>query len=827
MTLKLQAITLQGFRAYLAQQTFDLRPGKSLAVFAPNAKGKSSLVDAIEVFFSETGSVVRLGAKKSDTKAGPEALEHVLAAKKKIVPSIQLVFRNPPAAEYGEERQVKRPPAPRPSIATDIWNGCKHDFVVRGHELRAFVESQTPEERYAEVSKWFGLTPLVTSQKNLRTLRKKVTEMAGDDKVLAARLTDISNATGGAVLDLAEADIIKWINGFLLAALDKTFSLGSLKSDDPGYLSIKEQKRKEEDALGLTGLDQLLTALRGVADEKDGAVVGRAWDYRTTVAALISARESEAQEKSAAEKSVFAKVWEESQHVLVNGALKLDDCPVCDTPFGATSHGSRSAVSKSVGEKLTLLVAYKASVATLAKARTAAQQAHAQLKTATKSLEGLLRAGKYDAELSGLESYFLAVEEWKPDDAQLDDGPALPLLKNLIDKVWTSAKAIRERQGEATFAGAVVKINELRRIANSIRQAKLEREELGKISKALESSAQRIDKEIAAHVASLLDGLRDEINRVYAKIQGSSGVAVKVGLEPPDPEAKGKLKLGLVIDFADNRKGVNPAGYLSDSQVHTIALSLRLAAIKLFNPSFPFIVLDDIVTSYDADHRKALAAMIAEEFAEFQFILVTHDERFFRYLKDHSPAGEWQFRQITEIEKDFGPRYMDHRIGDDVIDSKLSRGEYAANEIRQAEEEWLLGKAREFGVSLRIRDIDKPYSYDRGEVATAIASFLKGIKIETPVLPGFSNSLWISLQSGEVENFGSHFQDNPNASGSVGDEQKRWAEFKQFRELFKCKCGSVRFKRPKFGVTKPLCYKCETPFAFQEPNDAAAPDKKA
>lgn len=823
MTVRLQAIALQGFRAYLAPQEFDLRPGKSLAVFAPNAKGKSSLVDAIEVYFSETGSVSRLGAKKSDTKSGPEALEHVLAEKKKIVPSIQLVFRNPPAVEYGGERLVKRPPAARSKIATDILNGCKHDFVVRGHELRAFVETQTPEERYTEVSKWFGLTPLVTSQKNLRTVRKKVTEMAGDGQVLVARAADISKATGGAVTSLEEADIIKWINAVLLAMLDKTITLGSLKTDDLGYLSIKEQKRIEDDALGLTGLEQLLTALRAVAEETDGTVVGRARDFSTALTALKSARDSEAKEKVAAEKSVFASVWDEAQRVLSNSTLELEQCPVCDTPFDKTAHGSRAVVSAFVGANLTLLAAYKEAVATLRKAQTAAEQAHVQLKAAIKSLVGLLKAGKYETELAGLESYFVAVEAWKPADAPVDDTSALPLLRGLRDKASASAKAIRERQGEATFAGAVVKINELRRIADSIREAKLEREELRKISEALEGTAQRIDKDIAGHVASLLDGLRDEINRLYAKIQG--GAAVKVGLEPPDPEAKGKLKLGLVIDFADNRKGVNPAGYLSDSQVHTIALSLRLAAIKLFNPSFPFVVLDDVVTSYDSDHRKALAAVIAEEFAGFQFILVTHDERFFRYLKEHMLAGEWLFRQITEVEKDFGPRYMDHKVADEVIDTKLSKGEHAANEIRQAEEEWLLGKAREFGISLRIRDVDKPYAYDRGEVATGIASFLKGLKIDTPVLPGFSNPFWMSLQAGEVENFGSHFQDNPNASGSAGDEQKRWTEFKQFRELFRCKCGSARFKRPKVGVTKPLCHKCETPFAFQEYSGAT--DKTA
>jgi energy-coupling factor transporter ATP-binding protein EcfA2 len=822
MSIKLQEISLQGFRAYLAKQSFDLRPGKSLAVFAPNARGKSSLVDAIEVFFSETGSLARLGQKKSDTKAGPEALEHVLAEKQKIVPSVRLMFRDPPALEYGDDRQVRRPPAARSKTATDILNGCRHDFVIRGHELRAFVESHTPEERYGEVSKWFGLTPLVTTQKNLRTLRKKVTEIAGDQKVLAARQADVSKATGGAVDSLEEADIVAWVNSVLLAALDKSVNLGSMRENDSGYLKIKERKKAEDDALGVTALDQLMNALSSLADEKDGTSIGYVFDFRVAVDGLRRAEHAEANERAAAEQSVFAEVWEKAQQLLSDSSLESDQCPVCDTPFENTPHCSRSEVTASVTANLALLAAYNVAADTLGKARIAAQQSLIQLKTAAQTLEILLRAGKYDEELLALQEYFKEVEAWKPADAHPDDAKALVQLKELVRKVFASAKGIRERQGEATFAGAVARISELRRIASSIRLAKAERAELLQISESLEGTALRIDRSVAAHVASLLNGLRDEINRLFLKIQGPSGAAVMVGLEPPDPDAKGKLKLGLVIDFADNRKGVNPAGYLSDSQVHTIALSLRLAAIKLFNPSFRFIVLDDVVTSYDADHRKAVAAMIAEAFAGFQFMIVTHDERFFRYLKEHMPAGEWTFKQITEIEKGFGPRFLDHKIGDEIIDTKLSNGQHAANEIRQAEEEWLLAKAREFGISLRIRDVDRPYAFDRGEVATGIATFLKGLGLKTPALPGFTNSFWISLQAGEVENFGSHFQENPNASGSIGDELVRWNEFKQFRELFRCSCGNTRYKRPKVNVKKPLCDKCETPFTFREPEGSTA-----
>lgn len=50
-------------------------------------------------------------------------------------------------------------------------------------------------------------------------------------------------------------------------------------------------------------------------------------------------------------------------------------------------------------------------------------------------------------------------------------------------------------------------------------------------------------------------------------------------------------------------------GYLSDSQIHSVALALRMAAIQQFNVGAPIIALDDIVTSYDADHRRRITVL--------------------------------------------------------------------------------------------------------------------------------------------------------------------------------------------------------------------------
>ena len=61
-----------------------------------------------------------------------------------------------------------------------------------------------------------------------------------------------------------------------------------------------------------------------------------------------------------------------------------------------------------------------------------------------------------------------------------------------------------------------------------------------------------------------------------------------------------------------------------------------------------------------------------------------------------------------------------------------------------------------------------------------------------------------------------HFQYNPYASGSIGDEKRRWKEFKEFRDLFQCSnCGKKKFKRNTID-TLPHCVSCETPFRFKE-----------
>lgn len=812
MKTYIQSISLQGFRAYLAEQTFELGPGVSLAIYAPNAKGKSSLVDAIEFFFSPHGSLRRLGERRSGTQAGPDALEHVQAEEKKITPRVILQFRRG-KDPLGDERKVSRPPSPVPSSGQTVLALRKHDFIIHGHELRQFVENQTPEERYREVSQWFGLTPLLNIQKNLRAIRRRVKELAESDRIVTLRVEDLKRATKNAVTRWSEAAVVSWVNDFILAPLDRTLTITKLDKSDLGYLEVTKRTASEADSLGLTALSELETAAKAIIERSEKEEKGSLIEFEAACTRQKAAAEVQATEKAKAKDAAFHEIWTQAQKVFSDENIPIANCPVCDTALERTAKRSRQNIVTHIHANLEILKGYDTAIATLNDANSTLRNTYTKLKSDRDALLGLLRAGKLKSEEDSLKPYFKAVDSWKYGDPAPDSISARNVLLGIAKDASEKAAAISAKQGTNTYAGALAKIDDLIRIKSEVELAVREKAELANLHQKLDVSALQIDKDIAAHVGSLLDELKTEINDLYKKIQGPGAKAPSIRIEPPDPENRGQLQLNLVVDFSDNRKGVIPSGYLSDSQVHTLALSLRLAALKLFNKELPVAILDDVVTSYDADHRKVIASVLAVMFPGFQFIVVTHDERFFSYLKEHLP--HWRFRQITHIEDGFGPKYVDHRIADEVIEAKLKNGERASNEIRQAEDEWLLAKAREFGVDVRIRDIDKPYAYERSELAASIATFLKSKKIHTPVIEGFSNSFWNSLQKGTVENFGSHFQDNPTASWSGGDEKTRWQEFKTFRDLFVCSnCGHRKFKRPRVGVDRPLCDKCETPFSF-------------
>jgi len=448
-------------------------------------------------------------------------------------------------------------------------------------------------------------------------------------------------------------------------------------------------------------------------------------------------------------------------------------------------------------------------------AETAASKAHTQLVAALPGLIGLIGDGEV-ALKADLIAYQAGFAGW-PQGAIPASTNIMPAIATLLITLDQAIADIKAKQGDYTYLRAKTKIDRLLELRAEHDLALRTGDELVKLSDALTAQAATISAEIRTKVQALLDKLQTPMNDIYKLIQGASATPIR--LELPAEDDTNQQRLTLLIDFAKNRTGVQPGGYLSDSQIHSMALALRVAAIKQFNSGAPIIALDDIVTSYDADHRRTIAGLIATMFGDWQILITTHDERFFNYLKDQLEAKMWHFTRITGLDPASGPRFADHKVSDEMIEERWADGQSAANEMRQAEEEWLLGICRDFGVSVRIRPLERAYSYERSELASALAGLLKDAKLEPALVPGVNNRFLASLVKGEIENFGSHFQDGLYGDGSIGDEKTRWEEFKAFRSQFTCrKCSRTKFQRP-FTLKKPVCAHngCEAQFEFAMP----------
>lgn len=813
----LQSLHLAAFRGYLQPKEFNFTKKRCLAIFAPNGYGKSSVIDALEFMFSREGTLERLGQRAINNQAGPLALAHNLAEEAKIAPVVTISSISGKTVTNGS-RSATGAKRPMPEVAATMSARFVVSPIIRGHELRAFVEAQTPEQRYVAVAGWLRLGPLVEVQKNIRALRTQMKAMAEDKTALQRVDVQLSRDTAQAVKTWDLVEVLAYVNTSLLVPLDATLRLAGLTDADPVYVELESRTKAEENRIGVAGFRQIRSAAASIWEEvtdaeRGGNVVrGAIPTFEAAVVTLSSAETKEAEERSKAASSAFQDLWKAAEPLFAEGAQQLDICPLCATPVSETATGSAENIRGHISKHLEELAEYAAAKKALDEARASVTTAHTRLVAALPGLIGLL--GNSEAALkTALIEYQAGITDWTQGGLPTSAGIVAAIATQLTTLDQAIA-AIESKQGDHTYAKAKTKIDRVLDLQAERDLALRTREELVKLSDALTAQAVTVSTEIRKKLQALLDTLQMPMNEIYKLIQGASAVPIR--LELPAEDDANQQRLNLLIDFAKNRLAVQPGGYLSDSQLHSVALALRLAAIKQFNFDAPIIALDDIVTSYDADHRRSIAGLIATMFGDCQILLTTHDERFFNYLKDQLEAKEWQYTRIIGLDPAYGPRFSDHKVSDQMIEARWAEGQSAANDIRQAEEEWLLGTCREFGVSVRIRPLERPYAYERSELASALAGLLKDNKLAPTLVPGVNNRFLDSLAKGEIENFGSHFQDVPYGDGSIGDEKARWEEFKAFRSQFACKkCGRTKFQRP-LALKRPVCAHdaCEAQFEF-------------
>lgn len=253
---------------------------------------------------------------------------------------------------------------------------------------------------------------------------------------------------------------------------------------------------------------------------------------------------------------------------------------------------------------------------------------------------------------------------------------------------------------------------------------------------------------------------------------------------------------GITIEYKYNNAWVSPPQkYFSESHLNCFGISFFLASVIAFNKENKFIVLDDVISSFDSTHRKRFADLLFEKFSDYQFILLTHEAEWFSYVQQLAKRKGWTIGEIKWTEAK--GTHIEEKPSDlkEFIERELSNSsvETLGNPIRKYLEAKLKDIALNLDVkvSFRLNEVNEKRMPD--ELLNELKSKInknggQDIKAKVPIIERVSNSSILG-------NLLSH--DNP-FNPKLGDLKAFWADIKELETIFYCQESTC--KRPKVSL---------------------------
>jgi hypothetical protein len=261
--------------------------------------------------------------------------------------------------------------------------------------------------------------------------------------------------------------------------------------------------------------------------------------------------------------------------------------------------------------------------------------AHTALLQTAKTLSAMLGATH-----SELASRFAKNEEVVIPDNVLT---AILGLDSLALKCRTSAVT---DLGSLEFTDYENKLLRLLEKFNDLRRAFFYYDSNSKIAQSFERQILSLGTIFDEFVQAQNTALQTVLDRIGADV----GAFYKA-LHPSEDVDKVRLAIvgeeGIEFEYYFHGKFTYPPmKYLSESHLNSLGVVLFLASAKLFNRTSQFLVLDDIVTSFDLSHRRRLLRLIKEEFSDWQIVLLTHEAFWFDMIKKELVPEGWLVHEV-------------------------------------------------------------------------------------------------------------------------------------------------------------------------------------
>lgn len=760
MAERIERLQMRAFRGVPDELTIDLADGRSLLVFGDNATGKSTIADAIEWYL--TGRIDYLSKENRGQGLRNAACRPNLETSVTVQTTGEL---------GGRVTQDAEPPA-------EVVAAARREYcLLRGRDLSRFVE-KTKAEKWGALSGILGLEPaeqlradLYTARTNLRNAHKDAEDDLGK-RADAIRTSGVARADEKSILDTA-VDLCK------RAGTESPESLA--QAIDEEWLDERLSGGGATERHGsLRALHDELAATEPVADTE------RVRRWNEFVASGDTAAKSRIGMLNNAREFVDRE--------------DVDDCPLCGQPVDVY------ALSERIRNTLDGL---REASLRLDDAREHIGALFGRIERIIDRLKDLrARGADLDVELDELPPSPLtdvcervkALEAIDP-DVLADYARSLSSwLDTAVEVVDQAAPQLPEGR-DATFS-------ELTRLAMLARQWGAQRREVATTYRAKEL-AERIygayADEQRRHMTAVLNRISKRVADIYASLHPQEG------LDAVALETIGEKGVELTVEFHGEQHRP-PQRVLSESHMNSLGLALFLAMHDTYNERLGFLVLDDVVNSFDIEHRGAFAELLATEYDDQQLIVLTHDHQFYTRLARKMPA--WRHEEFIGWDYEHGPRTrgagpephlsaaharLDH---DDTIG--------AAQRARRALEEILLDACENLQAPLPFRRGTDNERRDATELLNglrrALRKYAKSLKSHIePLLKEIEGDLQAAL------NVESHAGSGRSANNEIASAIGRIEELRSTwtcrdcqtpvwligdPRAGRCRCGASRFPPP-------------------------------
>ena len=301
-------------------------------------------------------------------------------------------------------------------------------------------------------------------------------------------------------------------------------------------------------------------------------------------------------------------------------------------------------------------------------------------------------------------------------------------------------------------------------------------------------------------IGSLFSEIEGRFIELYRELHGSDEAQFNAHLQP-----KGG---GVELEVGFYGRGNHPPHALhSEGHQDSMGICLYLAlAERLTEGYIDLIILDDVMMSVDAPHRREICRLLADFFKGRQFFITTHDQTWARQLKTEGVVNGRQMIELYNWTLEHGP-YLNSTIDMwDKIEEDLERGDVnsAAFKLRRGSEEFFRDVCNQLGSSVTFKENQR---WELGDfLPAALKSYRNLLKSAKVAADSWNNHEELDKLK-KVERYSKEVFRRSHAESwavNINVHYNKWADFSvaDFRpvvtvfydlfRLFQCdKCGGI------------------------------------